>query len=59
MRFTGGVFRDDGKNHLARRKVSQAFFAGDELALGWKDGRNPNQILSSDSGIAKSQLERR
>ena len=58
MRLTGGVFRDHGENNLAGRKVFQTFFAGDELALGRKDGRNPDQILRRDPGVAQSHFER-
>src|SRR2546430_3843428 len=31
----------------------------DQLALWWKDGRNPDQVLGRNSGIAQRQLERR
>jgi DNA replicative helicase MCM subunit Mcm2 (Cdc46/Mcm family) len=38
-------------------KVFQAFFAGNQLGLWWKDRRDANQILCGDSGIAKSQFK--
>jgi hypothetical protein len=58
MRLTGGIFRHHGEDYLTGRKIFQAFFAGDELALGRKDGRNPNQILRRYPGIAQSHFER-
>src|SRR5271156_2745352 len=58
MRLTGGGFRYHGEDDLAGRKIFQAFFAGDELALWGKDRRNPNQILRRDPGVAQSHFER-
>jgi len=58
MRFTGGVFRDYGENHLARREILQAFFAGDQLTLWREDGGDPHQVLGGYPGISQGQFER-
>jgi hypothetical protein len=59
MRFMRGILRYNGEYHLARIQIRQSLRSRDQLTLWWKDGRNPDQILGRDSGIAQRQLERR
>jgi hypothetical protein len=54
-----GVFRYHGKHHFAGIQIWQSLRSRDQLALWWEDGRNPDQVLGRNSGIAQRQLERR
>src|SRR3954463_8922869 len=54
-----GVLRNDREDDFTWREKFQSLRSRDDLAVRWKDGRNPNQVLCRDSGIAQCQFERR
>jgi hypothetical protein len=58
VRFMGGIFRNHGEDHLSVMQKLQSLRAGDQLAIGWKNGGDPDQILRSDTGVAQGQFER-
>src|SRR5260370_38905366 len=57
MRLARGILRDHGKSDLTRIKILHALFARDQLAVWREDGRNTDQILCGNAGVAQGQLE--
>src|SRR5271169_380058 len=58
MWLTSRILGHDREYHLAWIEILQAFFATYQLAVGRKDGRNPDQALRSNAGVTKCQFER-
>ena len=58
MRFTGRIFSHYREDDFSRVQVFDTVFARYQLALRREDGRDADQVLSSDSRVAQRQLER-
>src|SRR5277367_3695531 len=57
MRFASRVFGDDGEDDFAGIEVLQTFFARDEFCLRREDGRDADQVLRRDAGVAEGQFK--
>src|ERR1700676_3258489 len=57
VRFFGRIFADDSESDLARTNLLQSLTAGNQFAVRREDGRNADDVASSDSGVAEGQLK--
>src|SRR4029077_3172573 len=57
VRLAGTVFGDNRKDDFTRVKKFQARGAGYKLAVGREDGRNADQVLSSDASVPQGEFE--
>ena len=50
MRLVGGVLGDDREDDFSGRQIFESLRAGNQFAVGRKDGRDPYQVLRRDAG---------
>src|SRR5208283_2395922 len=58
VRLVRGVFGNHREYYFPGMQIRQPLRAWNELAVGRKDGRDTNQVLRGDAGVAQSEFER-
>jgi hypothetical protein len=59
VRFLRGVFADDRERDLPELDVLQSFAAGNQFAVGRKDGGDTNNVARGNASVPQSELETR